>query len=205
MNDIEKDATKFQIRAAITVSQISARSLLAVAHFFKELGKRAIRKTGRIPMQRLLKDGKLLSAEDVESPDLKLMRKVMGQYKVGFSVIKHRHEGKYTLLFKADDQAQFEAAMREYTARSLSRKHPAAQQQQAPEQAPGEAAKGAEPAGQTRQQAAQRRTGSPQQRTRLDNRLERASEKCKALREQRAAGTVTPKAPERILERGRDR
>lgn len=108
-DDFERTTAKFGMK----VSKVTAAALFKGAFWLlKKLLSHE--KTGIVSIGNLMKDGCELASMGMNSPDFQALARVMKRYNIGVSLIRHADSNKYTVFFKAKNNTQFAAALKEY-------------------------------------------------------------------------------------------
>lgn len=107
------DYEKTTVKVGIKVSKVTTAAMFKGAVWL--LKKILFReKTGIVSIGHLMRDGSTLASAEMKSPDFEALARVMKRYNIGVSLIKHTGTDEYTMFFKAKNNAQLAAALKEY-------------------------------------------------------------------------------------------
>ena len=80
------------------------------------------KREGEQSLRQLNRQGRKLDSVELESPDLRRLRRELNRYGVDFSLQKEKQTGKAYVYFKAQDAILFYAGLKQYTEKARDKK-----------------------------------------------------------------------------------
>ncbi len=129
---MQEEVTNRSINLAITTSKLTARTIMNglrmyLNHRTKVKAKKAAAKNeiprGKQTVEQLIGQNQGVTSIPIASTELKGFERVAKKYGVDFAIRKDAsaEPPRYTVFFKARDEAALEAAYKEYSAQTLSK------------------------------------------------------------------------------------
>lgn len=89
-------------------------------HDKKYFGKQKV-KTGKMPVKKLIKQGKGAQKIELDGEDIRLFNRLAKKYGVDYAVVKDKEAGTYKIFFKAQDADAISDLVADYTKRTLGK------------------------------------------------------------------------------------
>lgn len=89
-------------------------------HDKKYFGKEKV-KTGKMPVKKLIKQGKGAQKIELDGEDIHLFNRLAKKYGVDYAVVKDKEAGTYKIFFKAQDADAISDLVADYTKRTLGK------------------------------------------------------------------------------------
>ena len=89
-------------------------------HDKKYFGKEKV-KTGKMPVKKLIKQGKGAQKIELDGEDIHLFNRLAKKYGVDYAVVKDKEAGTYKIFFKAQDADAISDLVADYTRRTLGK------------------------------------------------------------------------------------
>ena len=124
---LSEDANEKSINFAVRVAKVSGKEIIrAIEKFLASRGKKQKTnkqpnekiKAGRTTLKQLQQKNDGLSTMPLNTPDLRLLNGIMKKHRIQFAAVKDG-KNRYTLFFKARDDASFSHAIQQYANRHL--------------------------------------------------------------------------------------
>ena len=89
-------------------------------HDKKYFGKEKV-KTGKMPVKKLIKQGKGAQKIELDGEDIHLFNRLAKKYGVDYAVVKDKEAGTYKIFFKAQDADAISDLVADYTRMTLGK------------------------------------------------------------------------------------
>ena len=89
-------------------------------HDKKYFGKEKV-KTGKMPVKKLIKQGKGAQKIELDGEDIHLFNRLAKKYGVDYAVVKDKEASTYKIFFKAQDADAISDLVADYTRRTLGK------------------------------------------------------------------------------------
>ena len=96
------------------------KAYLRHRHDKKYFGKEKV-KTGKMPVKKLIKQGKGAQKIELDGEDIHLFNRLARKYGVDYAVVKDKEAGTYKIFFKAQDADAISDLVADYTKRTLGK------------------------------------------------------------------------------------